>query len=223
MIDLGSVALALCIECTLAQLDADSADAALPCLDYPEPSGDEVTQMLRTADAAELLVGDTVRQFGGRHGGSWLPLLTQMGFTPVFGGQADIVVDNFGAVHDPDQRSAFRTLAEATAPGGVLLLQFDSVADLVRCGRWDSLSPNHFAYYSLNTLIRMLSDVGMSVVSVWRIDPVRGTTMAAAVHARYWPADAGVERMLADEHQLKITSTEGFTAGSVWAEANRVR
>ena len=34
------------------------------------------------------------------------------------------------------------------APGGVLLLQFHSLATILRLGQWNSLRHGHYAYYS---------------------------------------------------------------------------
>ncbi|BBZ00906.1 hypothetical protein MCHIJ_03430 [Mycolicibacterium chitae] len=206
--------LVLCPDCGLAQLPtrADEADAAVgpPCRPRGPTRAEDVTQAVRTADAADLLRGETVRHFGGAHGGSWLPLLTAMGMRTVYGGPADVVVDSFGAMHDRGQRAAIAQLAAATAPAGVLLMQFDPVAENLRRGEWDMLSRNHFAYYSLTSLSRLLAAEQMSVVAAWKLDLHGGTTMLAAVHASQWPVDAEVSRMLTEEHQLGVASGDGF-------------
>ncbi len=204
--------LVLCPDCGLAQLPARSDDAVAEARCRPRGTtrAEHVTQAIRTADAADLLRGETVRHFGGAHGGSWLPLLTGMGMRTVYGGPADVVVDSFGAMHDRGQRTAIAQLAAATAPAGVLLMQFDPIAEHLRRGEWDMLSRNHFAYYSLTSLRRLLAAERMSVVAAWKLDLHGGTTMLAAVHAPQWPVDAEVSRMLTEEHKLGVASGDGF-------------
>ncbi|CAJ1508890.1 hypothetical protein [[Mycobacterium] burgundiense] len=209
----GELTVVLCEDCGLVQLPVHPGEGTVigtpACHPGIRARSEHVTQAVRTADAADLLRGDAVRQFGGTHGGSWLPLLMQLGFTPVYAGTADVVVDCFGAMHDRDQRAAIAQLAAATAPEGVLLMQFESVADMVRKAHWELLSHNHFAYYTLTALSAMLAAVQMSVVAAYPLEVHGGTTMVAAVHARGWPATAEVKRKLADEHQLKIASPAG--------------
>jgi hypothetical protein len=52
-----------------------------------------------------------------------------------------VVLDSFGIMHEPDQRSAFAQRTRATASDGVLLLllQYHSIATIVKGGQWNSL------------------------------------------------------------------------------------
>ncbi|PRC52275.1 aminotransferase class III, partial [Mycobacterium sp. ITM-2017-0098] len=84
-------------------------------------------------------------EFGSPHGGTWLPLLAERGYRATCG-PADVVLDSFGIMHDADQRTAFEVRAAATAPDGVLLLQFHTLGAIVAHGQWNSLRHGHFAY-----------------------------------------------------------------------------
>ena len=114
------------------------------------------------------------------------------------------MLDCFGIMHEPDQRSAFARRAEVTGPGGVLLLQYHSIATIVGQGQWNALRHGHFAYYSLTTLTRLLGAVGMRVVTAWEFDLYGGTVLLAAVHGEAEP-DESVQRILATEDALGIT------------------
>jgi hypothetical protein len=218
VLDLGELAMDLCQLCGLAQLACDGPAAGEVCRERVNIPQEHAISAIRTADAADLLRGNTVRQFGGSHGGSWLPLLTDLGFDPVDHGQADVVVDCFGSVHDADQRAALQRLANATSPAGVLLLQFQSVADLVQRDKWNFLRRGHFAYYSLTALVGLLGTAGMSVATAWQLDVHGDCVMLAAIHARHWPADPGVTRILEVERQLKITTAEAFSGLQMLAD-----
>ncbi|MCI4674472.1 hypothetical protein [Candidatus Mycolicibacterium alkanivorans] len=59
---------------------------------------------------------------------------------------ADVVLDCFGIMDEPDQRSSFARRAEATRKGGVLLLQRQSIVTIAEQGQWNALRHGHFAY-----------------------------------------------------------------------------
>lgn len=194
------LSMVLCSGCGLAQLADDDTDTE-------EPRGIEPLALrLQAADAvhrvaeAGWLRGTTVREFGSPHGGSWLPLLPDFASAET----ADIVLDCFGIMHDADQREAFRIRSAATAPGGVLLLQFHSLLTIVEQGQWNALRHGHFGYYSLTALRRLLSAVGMSVAASWEFDLYGGTVLAAAVHGHAEP-DPTTSAILEREQRFGIT------------------
>ena len=157
--------------------------------------------MRRVADGGWLR-GATVREFGSPHGGSWLPLLTERGFTAA--DTADVVLDCFGIMREADQRVAFRRRCAATSPGGVLLMQLHSLLTIVEQGQWTSLRHGHFAYYSLTALRRLLAGVGISVAASWEFALYGGTVLVAAVHGHCEP-DAGTSAILDREKRFGIT------------------
>ena len=164
-----SLAMDVCSACGLAQLAEDDTITDEPRGVEPHALKDQAESAVKEVDAAGWLRGKTVLEFGSPHGGTWIPLLTQRGFTAATS-QADVVLDCFGIMHEPDQRRAFERRAQVTSPGGVLLLQYHSIVTIVGQGQWNALRHGHFAYYSLTTLTRLIEEVGMRVVSAWEFD-----------------------------------------------------
>jgi glutamate-1-semialdehyde 2,1-aminomutase len=198
----SAVAMDLCGDCGLAQLaDGDPVTCApggVAARVLQEQARDAVARVA----TAGWLTGETLREFGSPHGGSWQRLLEQFDVTPE-PGRADIVLDSFGIMHEPDQRAAFAQRAAATAPGGVLLLQYHALASILEQGQWDALRHGHFAYYSVPALERLLADVGMRLGSAWDFALYGGTTLVAAVHeddARH--ADSVIQHMRSAEREL---------------------
>ncbi|WP_292975971.1 transferase [Mycobacterium sp.] len=199
------LAMDLCVACGLAQLSNDDTVTSEPRGIEPEALRDQAAQAVKRVAEAGLLRGATVREFGSPHGGTWLPLLAQRGFAEVSGSNiADVVLDSFGIMHDADQRAAFQLRAQATAPGGVLLLQFHSLLAIVDKGQWNSLRHGHFAYYSLLALTELLDMVGMSIATAWEFDLYGGTVLVAAVHGSVEP-DRRVQDILRREREFGIT------------------
>jgi len=190
------LAMDLCRDCGLAQLAED--DTMTDEVRGVEPLAlkRQAADAVRRVADARWLRGSTVREFGSPHGGSWLPLLAERGF--VRSDVADVVLDSFGLMHEPDQQDAFARRAAATADGGVLLVQYHSLATIVAKKQWNALRHGHYAYYSMAALLGLLDNAGMSIVDAWHFDLYGGTVLAAAVHGRQSPSES-VRRVLEDE------------------------
>lgn len=191
------LAMDLCRNCGLAQLADDDTVADEPRGVEPQALKDQAEMAIERVAAAGWLRGRTVREFGSPHGGTWIPLMNRRGFdsTPL---RADVVLDCFGIMHEPNQRHAFAQRARLTKSTGVLLLQYHSLTTIVEQGQWNSLRHGHFAYYSLTTLTRLLGAVGMRAVTAWEFDLYGGTVLIAAVHGQGAPEES-VRRILAKE------------------------
>ena len=199
-----ALAMDLCARCGLAQLAEDDTVTAEPRGVEPQALVDQAAAALADVAAAGFLHGRTVREFGSPHGGTWLPMLADRGYAERQ--VADLVLDCFGIMHEPDQRSAFAARADALAPGGVLALQYHSLATIVRDGQWNALRHGHFAYYSLPTLQRLLADAGLTVIEVFTYDLYGGTVLALATKDAHAVASAAVRDLA--EAEAAMTDPE---------------
>jgi hypothetical protein len=168
-----------CARCGLAQLAEDPTTA-------DEPRGVEPAALAAQArDAVHrvsglLRPGMTVAEYGSPHGGSWLPILAEAGLTPVGpGARAEVIVDCFGMMHEADQAAAVAERAARLAEGGVLLLQYHSLATIVDNGQWNALRHGHFAYYAADPLRAVFARVGLAPRAAWEFDLYGGTVLLA--------------------------------------------
>ena len=201
-----ALAMDVCCVCGLAQLADDDTVADEPRGVEPQALKDQAEEAIQRVAESGWLRGNTVLEFGSPHGGTWIPLLAERGFTTAMS-QADVVLDCFGIMHERDQREAFEERARVTAPDGVLLLQYHSIETIVEQGQWNALRHGHFAYYSLTALMYLLSTVGMRVATAWEFDLYGGTVLVAAVHGAAVP-DETVKRILATEEVLGVTNPD---------------
>ncbi|MGW5575607.1 transferase [Nocardia thailandica] len=188
-----------CADCALVQLDAAAAEGREPDSVEPRALREQAAAAVAAVAADGWLRGRTVREFASPHGGSWLGELP--GLRPVADGAADVVIDSFGIMHEPDQAAAFAARAAATAATGVLLLQYHSLAAIVDGGQWNALRHGHYAYYTLPVLARLLAAAGMTVTRAWRFGLYGGTVLLAAVHGAAAPDDT--VRALAREESAR--------------------
>ncbi|WP_433783526.1 class I SAM-dependent methyltransferase [Actinomycetospora sp. CA-101289] len=203
----------LCAACGLAQLAEDPTTPDEPRGAEPDALVVQARDAVARVESAGLLPrGGGVAEFGSPHGGSWLELLAATGLTEVApgAGTADVVIDCFGLMHAADQRAGLAERAAATAPGGVLLLQFHTLAAIVADGAWNALRHGHFAYYATPVLARMLDELGFEVTHGFLFDLYGGTVLLAARRRGVeGPRDpASVDALLERERSLGVTDPE---------------
>jgi C-methyltransferase C-terminal domain/Putative zinc binding domain len=201
----------LCADCGLAQLLVDPTAPEEPRGAEPAALVEQAEDAVdRVARAGWLPAGGRTAEYGSPHGGSWLALLAARGLTAVGDGEeADVVLDCFGVMHRADQAAALAERAARVSPGGVLLLQYHSLATIVRLGQWNSLRHGHYAYYSTAALARMLTAVGFVPRQGWRFDLYGGTVLLAATRGGNVPGDVpgddpSVGALLADEAAVGV-------------------
>jgi C-methyltransferase C-terminal domain/Putative zinc binding domain len=193
----------LCASCGLAQL---VADPTVP----DEPRGAEPAALIaqaadavsRVAAAGMFPAGGRVAEYGSPHGGSWLGHLAARDLQAAQDGEpADVVLDCFGLMHSGDQAGALSGRVARVAADGVLLLQYHSLAAIVKYGQWNALRHGHYAYYSAAALTAMLASHGFRPHMAWQFPLYGGTVLLAASRAdasRTGPA-GGIEALLAEE------------------------
>lgn len=198
------LAMDLCGCCGLAQLAGGEALGVAEEQQSVEPQAmrDQAAEAVQRVADAGWLRGDTVREFGSPHGGTWLPLFAERGYREAE--IADVVLDSFGLMHDADQRAAFESRAKATAPDGVLLVQIPSLTAMISQGQWNLLRHSHFGYHSLTALTNLLGAVGMSIATAWEFDLLGGTYLVAAVHGHV-ERDQRAHDILKYECQFGVT------------------
>src|ERR671918_108618 len=160
--------------------------------------------------------GETVLDLGDQPAADHFPLVGEPGPDPAYPlqmwlctacGLAQLLVDP--TVPKEPRGAEPRALVERAArvaAGGVLLLQYHSLATIVRLGQWNSLRHGHYAYYSTAALSRMLAGVGFVPRQAWRFDLYGGTVLLAAT--RDDDADPGsglgVRDLLEEEAALGV-------------------
>jgi hypothetical protein len=171
----------MCLDCGLVQLESDPTTPE-------EPRGLEPSALVEQADAAVddaeahgyLQPGLRVLEYPSPHGGSWVEQLGRCSLIEVSQGPAELLVDIFGMMHDADQRAALTSRVLQMSSDAILLMQFHTVAAIIRSGFWNALRHGHFAYYSTPVLVRMAAELGLTAVTA-REYPLYGGTIVLAL------------------------------------------
>lgn len=182
-----------CPSCALTQLGRDPDEpvrevVGVEPLALREQAAAAVERLERDGWLAPY-VGGTVHEFGSPHGGRWSELFHRRGLHE-HPGPADVVVDSFGIMHEEDQAAAVAARAAALNPNGLLVLQFHSLAAIVRDGQWNALRHGHTAYYSTAVMLGLLARAGLGAVAAHPVELYGGSVLLLARHGlRPWPED----------------------------------
>jgi hypothetical protein len=174
------LAMVMCLDCRLVQLESDETTPE-------EPRGLEPRALVQQAEAAVdqaeqqgyLRPGIRVLEYPSPHGGSWVEQLERRSLIEVSRGPAELLVDIFGMMHEADQRSALIDRISQMSADAILLMQFHTVAAIVRSGFWNALRHGHFAYYSTPVVVRMAAELGLTAVSASEYPLYGGTILLA--------------------------------------------
>jgi hypothetical protein len=170
----------MCRDCSLVQLESDPTTPEEPRGLEPRALVEQAEAAIRQAEAEGYLrPGIRVLEYPSPHGGSWVGQLERRSLIEVPQGPAELLVDIFGMMHEPDQRAALIRRISQMSADAILLMQFHTVAAIVRSGFWNALRHGHFAYYSTPVLVRMAAELGLTALSAWEYPLYGGTILLA--------------------------------------------
>jgi hypothetical protein len=210
------LAMVMCLDCRLVQLESDETTPE-------EPRGLEPRALVRQAEAAVdqaeqqgyLRPGIRVLEYPSPHGGSWVEQLERRSLIEVSQGPAELLVDIFGMMHEADQRAAMINRISQMSEDAILLIQFHTVAAIVRSGFWNALRHGHFAYYSTPVLVRMAAESGLTAVSASEYSLYGGTILLAlAKNGSRWGSQSESVTKLVDQ-EIAAGVTEPMVVASL--------
>lgn len=118
-------------------------------------------------------------------------------------GQADLVVANNVLAHVPDINGFVAGLAALLRPDGVLSIEAPHLPHLVEQVQFDTIYHEHYAYWSLLAVERMLARHGLHVFDLTEL-PTHGGSLRYLVARGPRPASASVQAVRAREAALGL-------------------
>jgi SAM-dependent methyltransferase len=175
------------------------AAAGIPCLGIEPTAG--------TAAAARSRGIDTLGEFFGSALGKRLAAER---------GPADLVIANNVLAHVPDLNDFVEGIAALLAPAGVLTAEFPHLQQMVAHRQFDTAYHEHFSYFSLHSLQRVLRAHGLRIWDVQTLPTHGGSLRIWVAHQESNHAEtAAVAALLAGEAAAGMTEMayyRGFQA-----------
>jgi SAM-dependent methyltransferase len=132
-----------------------------------------------------------------------------------FAGRADLLIANNVLAHVPDLNDFVEGMRIALAPAGTITIEFPHLLQMMRFSQFDTIYHEHYSYFSLLTVQRVLANHRLDVVDVEEL-PTHGGSLR--VYARHAGAEvaASVEAILDAERTFgldRIETYRHFAAG----------
>jgi SAM-dependent methyltransferase len=127
------------------------------------------------------------------------------------GKQADLLIGNNVLAHVPDLNDFVAGLKAALKPDGRLSLEFPHLLRLIEGVQFDTIYHEHFSYFSLLTVMRVLARHGLLVFDVEEL-PTHGGSLR--IFATHWEAGrapmAAVIDLARREHEAGLARVETY-------------
>jgi len=125
---------------------------------------------------------------------------------------ADLVAGNNVLAQVPDLNDFVEGLGILLKPDGVLTLEFPHLLRLIDLNEFDTIYHEHFSYFSLISVIRILERHGLRVFDVDELKSHGGSLRVYACRAtsRKHATGQRVQKVILDEVAAKLDKTEGY-------------
>jgi 2-polyprenyl-3-methyl-5-hydroxy-6-metoxy-1,4-benzoquinol methylase len=128
------------------------------------------------------------------------------------GRQADLILGNNVLAQVPDLNSFVAGLGIMLKPAGVLTLEFPHLLRLIERNEFDTIYHEHFSYFSMLTVVRILEAHGLRAFDVEELATHGGSLRVYACRAEDQTHATGesVGKVIADEERAGLGSAEGY-------------
>jgi SAM-dependent methyltransferase len=124
-------------------------------------------------------------------------------------GHADLVIANNVLAHVPDVNDFVAGLARLAGPNGVISIEAPHLLRLIEGPQFDTIYHEHFFYWSLHALSRVLAAHGLTVIRVDRLATHGGSLrVTASSSPRGEPGDR--DAVQAEEMVARLDRPEGY-------------
>jgi SAM-dependent methyltransferase len=141
------------------------------------------------------------------------------------GRRADLLVANNVLAQVPDLNDFVAGMRLLLAPGGVATIEVPHLLRLLDRNQFDTIYHEHYSYFSLGTLQRILSAHGLTIFDVEELSTHGGSMRVYAAHAdgHGVPADDSVADLLAREDDAGLSTPEPYASFAARVEETKRR
>jgi hypothetical protein len=126
--------------------------------------------------------------------------------------KADLLLGNNVLAHVPDLHDFVEGLRIALKPHGTITLEFPHVLRLIEQHQFDTVYHEHFSYFSLFTVQKILVAHGLKLYDVEELPTHGGSLRIYAAHAEHrdLPVSQQIQRVLAQEEHFGLHALTGY-------------
>ena len=139
------------------------------------------------------------------------------------GQRADLLIGNNVLAQVPDINDFVAGMALALAPEGVVTLEFPHVLRLIDENQFDTIYHEHFSYFSLHTVAKIVGSHGLEIFDVEEI-PTHGGSLRVFAHHQGDLANttcSSVKELLVAEEAFGLTDVDRYHGFSAQVEETK--
>src|SRR5262249_23077966 len=137
------------------------------------------------------------------------------------GRSADLIIANNVVAHVADQNDLVAGMAALLAEGGIVVVEFPYIRDLIDFTEFDTIYHEHRCYFSVGSPKPRCGRRGLHLNDARRL-PIHGGTLRLTFAKTEVPSEA-VEKILAEEKQLGLYTSAYYEAFGARVRAFRTR
>jgi SAM-dependent methyltransferase len=140
------------------------------------------------------------------------------------GRQADLLLGNNVLAQVPDLNDFVEGLKILLKPDGVLTLEFPHLLRMIEHNEFDTIYHEHFSYFSLISVIKILEAHGLRVFDVEELKSHGGSlrVFAARVENQSHALAPGVQKVQSDEIDAGLDRVEGYSGFALKAKQTKM-
>jgi hypothetical protein len=139
-------------------------------------------------------------------------------------GRADLIVGNNVLAQVPDLNDFVSGLRTLLDQDGVITLEFPHLLELIRLNEFDTIYHEHFSYFSLGTVVRVLEVHGLRVFDVEQLRSHGGSLRVYACHAAAARGrESAVRQVLEEGAAADLGALSGYAGFAAAVQQTRLR
>ncbi len=123
---------------------------------------------------------------------------------------ADLLIGNNVLAHVPDLNDFVEGMRVLLKPAGTISLEFPHLLRMIEGGEFDTIYHEHFSYFSLGTVQRVLAAHGLEIVDVEELPTHGGSLRVYAAHRGNRPIGAQPAALIARERAAGLETLGAY-------------
>lgn len=139
------------------------------------------------------------------------------------GKKADLIVANNVVAQVPDINDFVSGISSLLSPNGIATIEFPHLLSLIQGNQLDTIYHEHFSYFSLFTIEKILKTHGLKVFDIEKLSTHGGSlrVFATKVVTDLWPSSPSVINIRREEDDFGITSRDAYRSFSEKAKKTK--
>jgi SAM-dependent methyltransferase len=123
----------------------------------------------------------------------------------------DLIIANNVLAHVPDLNDFIKGIHKVLKPDGFVSIEFPHLLQIIRNNQFDTIYHEHYSYFSLNVVKRIVSEYGLEVVDVEELTTHGGSLRVWLGHYGKFNKSKNIEKIISEETQSELENLNAYS------------